>query len=449
MSDLPVYRGKFGEREAARLLWRAGFGPRPGEARKLARRNVKGAVHSLTRAKRKAKLSGPGPTDQDGFPIAPFDAYGHDMLWWLDRMVRSTRPFEERMALIWHDWFATADVNSQRLSIAQVELFRRRAAGSFLDLFRDVTIDPAMLIWLSGIDNTESSPNENYAREMMELFSLGASNEAGYPYSEDDVRELARALTGWTGDYVDDVGYTNFYFDPERHDGGLKRVFGRNGAWDWKDSCKLCVEHPAHKRFLVEKLWSYFIPVPPSKKTRKALERLYVRGKYAIRPLVEAILMHPAFYRGPAMVKPPIVYLAGLLRARRLGVSTEDYVWASDISGQLLFRPPNVAGWDDERWLDTSTFRGRWIAANIVSGLDVVDEQAPYEESEGAREAVKRALHFWGNPPVTDSTRKALIRYANSVQAVATEEWQESTYRALRQNALRMLIATSPDMQTC
>ena len=87
-------------------------------------------------------------------PIAPFDAYGHDMLWWLDRMVRTTRPFDERMALIWHDWFATADVDSQQLSIAQAELFRKRGAGSFLDLLMAVTVDPAMLVWLSGIDNT-------------------------------------------------------------------------------------------------------------------------------------------------------------------------------------------------------------------------------------------------------------------------------------------------------
>ena len=135
MAEVPVYRGKFGEREAERLLWRAGFGPAPGQARKLARRyNLRGAVRSLTRSKAKEALRGPEPSAEDGLPLAPFDAYGHDMLWWLDRMVRTTRPFDERMALIWHDWFATADVNSQRLSIGQAELFRRLGRGSFLDL---------------------------------------------------------------------------------------------------------------------------------------------------------------------------------------------------------------------------------------------------------------------------------------------------------------------------
>ena len=162
MADLPVYRGTFGEREAERLLWRAGFGPKPGEARKLARRfKLKGAVRSLTRPRAAEGLAGPEPLDGDGLPIAPFDAWGHDLLWWLDRMVRTTRPFEERMALIWHDWFATADVSSERLAIQQVEMFRRHAGGSFLDLVLEVTVDPAMLIWLSGLENTKRSPNEN------------------------------------------------------------------------------------------------------------------------------------------------------------------------------------------------------------------------------------------------------------------------------------------------
>ena len=129
MADVPVYYGKFGEREAARLLWRAGFGPRPGEARKLARRfNLRGAVRSLTRPKGPERFRGPEPVDGDGLPLAPFDAYGHDMLWWLDRMVRTNRPAVERMALIWHDWFATAEVDSQRLSIGQARAVRDQGA---------------------------------------------------------------------------------------------------------------------------------------------------------------------------------------------------------------------------------------------------------------------------------------------------------------------------------
>ena len=449
MADLPVYRGKFGERQAERLLWRAGFGPRPGEAARLARRfNLNGAVRSLTRPKGRARLRGPEPLDEDGLPIAPFDAYGHDVLWWLDRMVRSTQPLEERMALIWHDWFATGNVNSQQLSIGQVETFRRLGLGSFDRLFEAVTSDPAMLIWLSGVDNESEAPNENYAREMMELFSLGASNAQGYPYSERDVREQARALTGWTADWDDDLGYVNFHFDAERHDSGAKTVFAKTGRWDWKDSCRLCVSHSAHAGYFVDKLWSYFIPKPPSKRDRRALIRLYRSRDHAIRPVVEAILMHPALYRGPAMVKPPMVYIAGLLRGRRVGVAG-GWAWITDIAGQRVFQPPNVAGWDETRWLDTSTFRGRWIAANEVAGVDAVDPELDYDEREGPNAAVRRALRFWGDPSISTQTRKGLLGYASAVQQAATADWQQSSYRALRQNALRMLIATSPDLHTC
>jgi uncharacterized protein (DUF1800 family) len=448
MADVPVYRGKFGEREAERLLWRAGFGPRPGEARKLAKRSedARAAVRSLTRTKRKEKLTGPAPLDGDGLPIAPFDAWGHDVLWWLDRMVRTNRPFDERMALIWHDWFATADVDSQQLSIAQVDLLRRSGQGSFLDLLLAVTVDPAMLIWLSGVDNTKRSPNENYARELMELFTLGASDANGWPYSETDVREQARALTGWRADWQDDVGPVNFRFDERRHDTGAKTIFGQTGAFTWTDSCRLCVGHPAHSAFFVTKLWSYFIPKPPSEKDRKSLERLYVKRGYSIRPVVEAILTHPSLYRGPAMVKPPMVYIAGLMRARRSGVRG-DWAWISDIAGQRVFRPPNVAGWDEQRWLDTSTFRGRWIAANEIAGAKSVDPEREYNPKERPAAAVRRALAFWGNPGVSAKTRKELIRYAQAVDASAQADWQKSTFRAMRQNALRLLIATSPDMQ--
>ena len=132
MADVPVYRGKFGERQAARLLWRAGFGPRPGEAAKLARRfNLKGAVRSLTRPKGKQRLKGPAPTDEDGLPIAPVRRLRPRSALVARPDGAHQPPVRERMALIWHDWFATADVDSQRLSIEQAQLFERRWMGSF------------------------------------------------------------------------------------------------------------------------------------------------------------------------------------------------------------------------------------------------------------------------------------------------------------------------------
>ncbi|MGH2837466.1 MAG: DUF1800 family protein, partial [Thermoleophilaceae bacterium] len=161
MPPIPVFAGDFGAREAERLLWRAGFGPRPGEVEALAARGLRGAVLSLTRPGAE-QLEGPAPT-LDGAPLEPNEEWGHDHLWWLDRMVRSNRQLVERMTLNWHDWFATsrAGVSSSALMLKQNELLRRNALGSFRKILTEITRDPAMLLWLSGSENTKWAPNEN------------------------------------------------------------------------------------------------------------------------------------------------------------------------------------------------------------------------------------------------------------------------------------------------
>jgi uncharacterized protein DUF1800 len=446
-TSIPTYRGRFGIEQAERLLWRAGVGPRPGDAARLARRGLDRAVESLTRPPRE-RLRGPAPHDDDGHPLAPFDAYGHDQLWWLDKLVRTNRPLIERMTLVWHDWFATSndEVGSARLMIGQNNLFRRRALGSFENLLLDVTKDPAMLLWLSGSGSTKDAPNENYAREVMELFTIGVGR-----YSEHDVREQARAFTGFANDWDDNLGPVNFHFDREQHDAGVKKVFGKRGRYDWRDACRLCLGHHDHPSFFVRKLWSYFVPTEPPAHTASALQRLYVEGDYAVRPLIEAILRHPALYKGPRMVKPPIVYIAGLLRGMGRGVDTDAWVWLSDMAGQQLFYPPDVAGWVDDRWLDTATWRGRWLAAAHASKPKVLEDptKTPPDPSESPAAAVDRALAFWGNPLVSKGTRAALERYAERCRTGANREWKQKYYPLWCQNALRMMIAVSPDLQTC
>ena len=156
----------------------------------------------------------------------------------------------------------------------QNELLRRLALGSFDTMLREVTRDPAMLLWLSGTENTKWSPNENYARELMELFTLGA----GRGYTERDVREQARALTGFDNDWKRRRRHVNFRYDRELHDAGRKRIFGKRGTYDWRDTVRLCLDHQKHPSFFVGKLWSYFIPVAPDAGTRRSLEALYSQG---------------------------------------------------------------------------------------------------------------------------------------------------------------------------
>jgi hypothetical protein len=128
----------------------------------------------------------------------------------------------------------------------------------------------------------------------------------------------------------------------------------------------------------------------------------------------------------------------------------EDWTWISDMAGQMLFHPPNVAGWDESRWLDTATFRGRWVAANNTHGPSALNPDGTrYDSAETAEKAVARAIAFWGNPPITPTTHSALVKFANEADALADASWKRRSYPILRQNALRMLVATSPDMQTC
>ncbi len=435
---LPVYRGHFHEAQAERLLWRAGFGPKPGQGKSLAKKGVKKAVLSLTRPTGSEKLTGPAPTDDKHFPIAPYDARGHDHLWWLDRMIRTNQPLVERMTLIWHDWFATSivGVKSQKLMLDQNELLRKGGLGSFAMLLLNVTKDPAMLLWLSGNKNTKLSPNENYGREMMELFTLGAYRG----YGESDVREQARALTGWRSRRSKQLGDYDFRYEASQHDDGAKTIFGKTGNFDWQDSCRLCLQNPLHSSFFVRKLWSYFMPTVPGAATQEALERLY-RKSYSIRPVVEAILMHPDLYRGPRMIKPPVVYTAGLLRAMGRGVDSAKWPNLGVEAGQRLFYPPNVAGWDDDRWLDTATVRGRWDTAAWALKPAALDDAASAGLPATADALVRKALAYWHVPAPLPGTRKVLLDFTSKALAAHGS-------RAMVMNALRQLVAISPDMQT-
>ena len=441
-SPIAVYDGPFGFAQAERLLWRAGFGPRPGQAAALAALGLEKAVLSLTRPSGTAVMDGPAPTD-DGDPIAPYDHYGHDLLYWLDRMVRSRHQLVERLALVFHDWFATSNdaVGSARLMLDQTNVFRANGLGSFKDMVRAITQDPAMILFLDLASNRKGAINENYGRELMELFTLGADRGA---YSENDVRELARSLSGWDYDWSDQLGVHNFHWDEtDRWDPGYKTVFGKTGRWTWEDAARMVVEHPKHPSFFVAKLWSSFVPTAPDAGTAAKLEQLYVSSGYAIRPVLEAILCSPQLYTGPRMVKPPTVFVAGMLRARKRGITSNSWNWVLSGCGQVLYYPPDVSGWDDKRWLDTNTTLGRWEAVVMALEGDTADPNADYPP-ETPNEALKQARVFWGAPTLTTGGVAALNTFAHDAIAADAADWQ----RASRQNALRQLIAGCPDYQT-
>ncbi|MGA9286096.1 MAG: DUF1800 family protein [Solirubrobacteraceae bacterium] len=447
---LPVYEGPFGPEQAERLLWRAGFGPRAGETECLAVAGLRGAVLSLTRPASTA-LVGPAPVTEDGQPISPDTVWGHDVLWWLDRMVRTEAPLIERMTLTWHDWFATSNdgVGSHRLMLDQNETQRRLCLSSFGELFAAMTIDPAMLVFLSGTSNMKGAANENYAREMQEIFTLGS----GDGYSERDVREHARALTGWmcTWNQVTKEP-ENFRYSHERHDEGVKVIYGKRGRFAWRDSVRLALSHPTHPRHFVTKLWSYFSSQPLSARDTRAAESLYVSSGRQIAPMVEVMLMHPLLYEGPRLVKPPVVQIAGMLRASGRFIDAAGWYSQANLAGQMPFYPPNVSGWDETRWLNTGTWLARFNLANYAIGEQraLVPNVAKGTVPADPRALVEQAKAFWGSPILSQASEAALLSFAQAVAVdLPKKRWEKEQFPVMALNALRSLVTATPDYHAC
>jgi len=429
-----------------RLFWRAGFGATPDE---VARWSAAGRAATIAwLLDGPAGMAGPPPT-ADGKPLDPVNEWSHDALWWLDRMVRSKRPLDEKLTLFWHDHFATADQETP-LMLRQNRMLRAHALGSFRTLVGAVTRDPAMQLFLSLTDNDKDAPNENFARELLELFTLGTG------YTERDVREAARALTGWKAKW-NASGFHGIHFDAKRHDTGVKRILGKRGRFGADELLDIVVAHPRHAPFLTRKLWDFFVTRPPDKATAARLVRVYERGDRRIEPVVGAILAHPALYADldePDMVKAPLVLLAGLLRTAGAGVDRSAWGWLLEQMGQMPFHPPSVAGWEwGPAWLSTSSMRARFVAVNYL--LDAEDGTLAVRDGAGdpalsSDAAVDRALAALGRPWISGSTRAALGDLARGWFADMTHSWDEKHKpdRAdMLQRALRHLILSGPDAQ--
>jgi uncharacterized protein (DUF1800 family) len=440
--------GPWTEAHVNRLFWRAGFGARPGEAAEWARRGRAATLRwVLDGGPQGAALAGPSPS-VDGKPLDPVNEWAHDGLWWLDRMVRSQRPLVEKMTLFWHDHFATNDQDTP-LMLAQNRMLRRHALGGFPKLLRAVTLDPAMQLFLSLPDSDKDHPNENFARELMELFTLGRG------YTETDIRQAARALTGFRARWTDD-GFAGIHYDAERHDAGVKRIFGKRGRFAWNHVLDLVVAHPSHAPFLATKLWEFFVSEPPSRATVRNLAGVYRRSGHRVKPLVAAILDHPALYRdldAPAMVKSPVVFVAGTLRTTGLGVTYDSLTWMLDNMGQRLFDPPSVAGWEwGPAWMSSNSMRVRFDWGNRLVDKDALGPRpgsitAP---PAGPAEALEQALAATGRPWISGVTRSHLLEMAAHYfdDLRPTTRPQRRIERAeMLQRSLRLLLLAGPDAQ--
>lgn len=304
--------------------------------------------------------------------------------WWLAEMLSTSAPLREVMTLFWHGHFATAigKVLVSQPLYHQNETFRRHAVGNFRELLGAVTTDPAMLIYLDMEDSDRSQPNENYARELYELFTLGHGE-----YTERDIKETARALSGWT--LAPPEGYvvegetppdTNRRFSrdgilpkfvAERHDNGAKTVLGRSGNLGIDEIVDLAVAHPACGTFLAGKLIEFFGCDDPSSRVREAMARAFRESGYEIAPMLRTLFLSPEFDAAASrgrQIKSPVQLVVGTCRQLGMEVlNTQTLAMLTAAMGQELFNPPNVKGWPGgQTWISTGTLAMRYHLPEIL-----------------------------------------------------------------------------------
>jgi uncharacterized protein (DUF1800 family) len=407
---------------AAHLMDRAGFGATPEEIERLARLTPQQAVDRLvdyegvdSSTARPFEESGVWDRGMDPFPPSRADAvrqarergealgvralpegsprrlqpivdkffYGlransietqRLSVWWANRMLTTSRPLEEKLTLFWHGHFATGDakVRDYRMMLAQNQMLRANASGRLRDLLVGILKDPAMLVYLDNGENVKSHPNENFGRELLELFTMGVGN-----YSERDVREAARSFTGWTNDVL------VFKFDRDQHDFGEKTFLGRTGPLDGEDVIDTILAQPVTAEFVSGKIYRNFVrdEVPPA--VRADLGRTFRASGYQIKPLLKRIFLSKDFY-GPAatatQIKSPVVLVVSTYKKMGLRElpTIPDFGRLTAGLGQALFDPPNVAGWAGGRtWITPATLLQRGNLFRDVLFADPKTFRAP------------------------------------------------------------------------
>jgi uncharacterized protein (DUF1800 family) len=417
---LAPYTGHFGPRQAAHLLRRAGFGGTPADIAAMSALDAQRAVDALFHA------NDPDGTFVDYPPeLATLTTaqYGQRktavQLWWLDRMLRTRRQLAEKMTLFWHNHFATAVSKvPPELMAQQIDLFRLQGLGNFRTLLSSVTSDPAMLVWLDNRSNTKAHPNENYAREVMELFALGLGN-----YTETDVKEGARAFTGWT--LKNDVAV----YRPDLHDDGLKTFLGHTGSFDTNDAVSIIVEQPVHQRFIAHALLEAFVYSDPEPELIEGLASVYAFSGYDLSKTVGTMIRSNVFYSPRAYraePKSPIEFAIGTLRT--IGATTVPPNLPNLLArmGQEPINPPTVKGWDGgPTWINTSTMLARFNFINtLIAAKASVDPDAYVRTAGGfdATRVVDTLVTAALQDDVTDDVRATLVAYLNGTNAATAAQ---------------------------
>ncbi len=389
--------------------------------------------------------------------------------WWLYRMLYGGHPLREKLTLFWHNHFATSNlkVNNAGFMLGQYELMRRHAQGNFRTLLVQMSHDPAMLIWLDTNQSQRNQPNENYARELMELFSLGINHprQAGRRnYTEQDIREAARAFTGWR------LRNRQAVFTASDHDDSDKNVLGQRGRWRAQDIVRICLEQEAAPYFIVRKLCRFLISetIAFTPELLEPLAAEFRRSDFDCGALVEGVLRSNLFFAPLAYrtkVKAPVELALGIVRGleghvdqgspNRFG--TLALATALEGLGQRLFYPPNVAGWEGgQAWLNGQTFL---LRQNLALGLTSTTDDnfgrrtdparlARQHNRHGDEELVDLFLRLFLQGDVLPASRSRLVDYARQAKQQAYPFfWTTQDAADQRTRAVCHLVLSLPEFQ--
>ena len=438
----PLSARQWNYETAAHLLNRAGFGGTPAEIEAAYAKGPEAAVRDLVDVSDDL-ANVPSPAWAHPRPIgrivtqmrskrisrreqkerkrAFHDMEGENILdlrhWWLERMLTSPAPLLEKMTLFWHGHFATSvlKVRDGYWMWLQNDTLRRNALGNFAALTKKMSRDPAMMIYLDLQESEKEHPNENWARELMELFTIGIGN-----YSEQDIRESARAFTG----YRVNLRTQEFRFKDFEHDASSKTFMGRTGAFDGDDIIDTLLEKPACGQFIGRKIWRYFVEDEPSPQIVEAFADRIRAHKYEVRPLLRELFSSSEFYSERVVrnqIKSPVQFL--IQTAKLLEIPLPPVAIAQNAMrqmGQILFAPPSVKGWDGGKsWISTSTLLFRYNFANyLINGEAMLPASNPGKQ-KGMDLAFARAA------ALTTETRRDPIDVSKLIPGDLREKPQE------------------------
>jgi uncharacterized protein (DUF1800 family) len=394
---------------------------------------------------------------------------------WLYRMIVGQRPLEDKMALFWHGILCTGDAKVRHgwMLARQVEMFRRLGFGSFRTLLLELARDPAMNFFLDNWMSHKGSINENFGRELLELFSMGVGMDGQPNYTEDDVRECARAFTGWTyTGHIPRFPYEmydwHFLYDQTDHDDGVKTFLGETGRWNGEDIIDIIVRQPATARFICRHLYNFFVADEPQvpqwmmapprdMEAIKTLEKAYFDNNYQIRPVLR-VLFNSDFFKNARFtrVKSPVELVAGVLKQVGFCQDGEDLPGMQAIAqepvymGQELYEPPTVEGWHyGNEWIDSGTLMERinwaaeWVGRTDLPGVKDIVDRLMSRGAMSPEEFVEGCLDLMGPIEVPEATLLNLVEFVEEGGALrnSTEEERIAFTRRVGQ-MLQMIVST-------